>query len=1144
MALEPMKEERPGPDPSGGADPASGPGAAIGLPSIPGYRIEETLGRGSTGVVFRATQLAVDRQVALKVLHPEVSGRPRAVRRLQREARTAARLAHPNIVTAIDMGESRGLWWYAMELVAGESLAVRLKSVGRLSQREALRLFTPLVDALDHAFRQGVVHRDIKPANVLIDTDGRPRLVDLGLAFREDDPLITNPGGTLGTPHYVSPEQARNPLAADTRSDIWSLGATLYHAVCGRPPFEGSNVADILSSVLYGRVVDPLELEPRLTRGFALVLRKCLARDPAGRYQTPHELLEDLERLREKRAVSVRAKGLDPVRRERGLRWRWPWLAATGGMLALATWVLWSLRAAPPGAEGAQSGSGQAAWIELEELARKALVSDERPIARALLSLADLAPAPTRYLARYEEIEEKLLERWREAQDGFVLNLASEVERLVNARNFVAAEELLGPGLDARIRSELDPAPSQLEPLLRRLEQRNLAEQVRGELEAYLASLKATVEQHFRGAVFARVENDVRAGEWRGARAELEREPLERLREANIALGGVPEDRVAELESALRAELAQRIAALEDQWRALDASLVGLLEEQHRRLAVALQSRRQPASAEEELRQVYARRVAELHLTDPERLDFVSDAAPRALARLTEELRQLEHGLLEQDAQAWLENERAQDGLLVRERRYGELAARWERGLGQDWLAPVRAEIEIELAAARLLEGLLARAGQGVAALHGTQTSILVGSIERRGRLEAEADPLQSGFRLVPAVGTPVVLALRPLSAPPAGAPGRATPLGAEALERFAGLPADPAATADPSDRLARALLRHHEGDNPGAARCLPIAAFGDPVLDALCARLAEAVGRVELEHLAEREELEAEAEELLNLTLRTASHARSRGDAQAAARSLDELIERFRDTETFRRRDAELKDLRAALLAPRGPTTEEDLRQAFGPTALDLAGGRAQLRFDFGSDFSGAWSRGDWRADAQAWYAPGVRSREQLLDDTGWPRLVLGPPIDLDAQLVAAFTFEQPQASGPPQLLVASVAGVHIALRGAQGAEPPRVLIGSGGPEEFLRLVEDIEVHGKGQTFAGLKRGERYTLTVELVQRRGKATVRLSGADSLGGDFGGRELVRQENPRLEGSAGTASLVLRSFEPVRLLEASVDARVQ
>ncbi|NUP97513.1 MAG: serine/threonine protein kinase, partial [Planctomycetaceae bacterium] len=273
------------------------------FPEIPGYRIEAVLGRGSAGVVYRAVQLAVERPVALKILHPEVAARGKAVKRLQREARTTARLAHPGIVTAIDMGQAGGLWWYAMELVDGPSLADKLKRDGPLSEREAVKLFIPLCEALEHAVDAGVVHRDIKPGNILVDSGNRARIVDLGLALAEDDPALTAQGGTLGTPHYISPEQARNPTAADVRSDIWSLGATLYHCLCGRPPFAGKSVAEILSGVLYAPVPDPQEFAPELSNNLALVLRKCLTRDPARRYQHPRELREDLERIRERRAV-------------------------------------------------------------------------------------------------------------------------------------------------------------------------------------------------------------------------------------------------------------------------------------------------------------------------------------------------------------------------------------------------------------------------------------------------------------------------------------------------------------------------------------------------------------------------------------------------------------------------------------------------------------------------------------------------------------------------------------------------------------------------------------------------------------------------------------------------------------------------
>ena len=118
-----------------------------------------------------------------------------------------------------------------------------------------------------------VLHRDIKPGNILLDRAGGARLADLGLAFADDDPLLTTADGTLGTPHYISPEQARDPTTADIRSDIWSLGATLFHTLCGRPPFAGASTAEVLSGVLYAAIPDPNSLEPELSRGLVLVLR-------------------------------------------------------------------------------------------------------------------------------------------------------------------------------------------------------------------------------------------------------------------------------------------------------------------------------------------------------------------------------------------------------------------------------------------------------------------------------------------------------------------------------------------------------------------------------------------------------------------------------------------------------------------------------------------------------------------------------------------------------------------------------------------------------------------------------------------------------------------------------------------------------
>ncbi len=325
------------------------------LPAIPGYRIEGIVGRGATGVVYRARQTSVDRVVALKVLHQELVGSASALRRMQREARLTAKLAHPNIISAIDMGDVGGQLWYAMELVDGLSLAERIAE-RPLSEREALRIFIPLCEALAHAHECGVVHRDIKPANILIERGGRPLLVDLGLAYDEKDPVLTKSGGTLGTPHYISPEQARDPASADVQSDLWSLGATMYHAVTGRTPFRGESVAEILSSVLYERVGDPREHAGELSNGFVLVLRKCLTRDKQARYRDPSELLSDLERLRERRAPRSSARGLDPLER-RPLAGPRLWLAVAGGVLLAAGAIGLGWRALRPAEDAGRSST-------------------------------------------------------------------------------------------------------------------------------------------------------------------------------------------------------------------------------------------------------------------------------------------------------------------------------------------------------------------------------------------------------------------------------------------------------------------------------------------------------------------------------------------------------------------------------------------------------------------------------------------------------------------------------------------------------------------------------------------------------------------------------------------------------------------
>jgi len=208
------------------------------------YRVVRLLGRGGMGAVYLARDLALDREVAIKVVKADSSARE-VHDRLRREARTAARLSHPNIVPLHAFGEVEGMPYFVMGFVRGESLAARLRRDGHLPEEEARRILADLAEALDHAHRQGVVHRDVKPDNVLLDDEsGRALLTDFGVArARGGTETLTAAGGVVGTPAYMSPEQAAGRGEMDGRSDIYSLGVLAYAILTGRLPFEGRTAA-------------------------------------------------------------------------------------------------------------------------------------------------------------------------------------------------------------------------------------------------------------------------------------------------------------------------------------------------------------------------------------------------------------------------------------------------------------------------------------------------------------------------------------------------------------------------------------------------------------------------------------------------------------------------------------------------------------------------------------------------------------------------------------------------------------------------------------------------------------------------------------------------------------------------------------
>lgn len=266
------------------------------ISKIGNYEILSKLGQGGMGAVFKAKHASTGKIVALKVLPPRLAKDPAFVVRFQREAEAAGKLHHPNIVQGIEVGQSpEGYHYLVMEFVDGRSVQKILREKGFLPEAEALNLALQVAKALDHAAQSRIVHRDIKPDNILVTADGVAKLSDLGLAKDVVDTSLTVTGAALGTPLYMSPEQARGERTVDTRSDIYSLGATLYHMVTGEPPFQGETAAVIITKHLESRVPSPKEKRPELSDGICLIIEKMLAKNQADRYQTPAELIADIE---------------------------------------------------------------------------------------------------------------------------------------------------------------------------------------------------------------------------------------------------------------------------------------------------------------------------------------------------------------------------------------------------------------------------------------------------------------------------------------------------------------------------------------------------------------------------------------------------------------------------------------------------------------------------------------------------------------------------------------------------------------------------------------------------------------------------------------------------------------------------------
>ena len=279
-----------------GGPPTKGPSKAQKIQQLGKYELVARLGQGGMGTVYKAVDTQLDRVVALKILSPIRASNEKYVNRFLREARSAAALSHPNIVGALDVGQEASYYYFTMEFVDGITVRDRLKAQGPLPEAEAVSIVVQVAQGLQHAASKNIIHRDVKPENIMLSKQGEVKLTDMGLAKATDssDATITQAGAMVGTPQYASPEQVRGETTIDSRTDIYSLGMTLYHMVAGHPPFDGETAAVVNAKHLNEPLPDIKAARPELSEGLCRVLRKMSEKAPDRRYQSADELIEDL----------------------------------------------------------------------------------------------------------------------------------------------------------------------------------------------------------------------------------------------------------------------------------------------------------------------------------------------------------------------------------------------------------------------------------------------------------------------------------------------------------------------------------------------------------------------------------------------------------------------------------------------------------------------------------------------------------------------------------------------------------------------------------------------------------------------------------------------------------------------------------
>jgi tetratricopeptide (TPR) repeat protein len=390
--------------PTAGLQPPSAPAESAGR-RLGDFEIICEIGRGGMGIVYEARQVSLKRPVALKVLNSGSYLDPRAVQRFRREAEAAAMLRHANIVPVFATGEEAGVYYYAMELVPGPSLdrVVRAASTGPGIAATASASLVPgnnkyfvtiaalLADAalaLHHAHERGVVHRDVKPSNLLLAPGPRICVSDFGLARIVDEPGMTLTAEIIGSPAYMSPEQAAGRIPIDRRTDIYSLGVTLYEFLALRPPFAGTSRDAVLYKIIHDDPLPPRQWNPQAPYELETICLKAIEKDPSLRYQTAADLARDLANFAAGRSIAARRRG--------NLERAWSWSRRRPGTSALVAGLVAVVALAGYFAHSARSSRVELSHFQLEDLVDEALIAnmsgDIEMADRAIARVAALEP--------------------------------------------------------------------------------------------------------------------------------------------------------------------------------------------------------------------------------------------------------------------------------------------------------------------------------------------------------------------------------------------------------------------------------------------------------------------------------------------------------------------------------------------------------------------------------------------------------------------------------------------------------------------------------------------------------------------------------------------------------------------------------